>query len=86
MKNIVTWDMIPCRVVELCNVSEEPATSIFSFKGFHVLKTSHFHAPFNLFTNFYINVSARMLPRFNLQTKNYTAVFSITQFLCHTLQ
>jgi len=45
MKNIVTWDMIPCSVDELCNVSEEPATSIFSFKGFHVLKTSHVHAP-----------------------------------------
>jgi hypothetical protein len=45
MKNIVTWDMIPCSVVELCNVSEEPATYIFSFKRFHVLKTSHVHAP-----------------------------------------
>lgn len=75
MKNIVTWDMIPFSVVELCNVSEEPATSIFSFKGFHVLKTSHFHAPFNLFTNFYINVSISMLPCLNLWTKNYTALF-----------
>lgn len=67
--------MIPCRVIELCNVSQEPATSILSFKGFHVLKTSHFHAPFNLFINFYINVSVHMLPCLNLQTKNYTALF-----------
>jgi hypothetical protein len=79
MKNIVTWDMIPCSVDELCNVSEEPATSIFTFKGFHVLKTSHFHAPFNLFINSDINsdinVSVSVLPSLNLQTKNYTALF-----------
>jgi hypothetical protein len=68
-ENIVIRDMIPCSVVELCNVSEEPATSIFSFKGLDVLKLSHFYAPFNLLTNFYINVFVSMLACLNLLTK-----------------
>ena len=77
MKNTAIWDVIPCSVVEICNVSEEPVASNFRFKGFHVLKTSHFQAPFNLFTNFYINVSVSMVPHLNLWTKNYTACFKL---------
>lgn len=71
---IVTWDMIPHSVVELCNVSEEPATSTFSFKRLHVLKISHFHAPFNLLTNFYINVSVSMLACLNLLKKKLNCI------------